>query len=201
MQSVLVAAQQVQIFVGQEVFLDLRHGTARRTLPALEGARPCRSPARPTAARAAGLRARMAVGRGAVPSVRISAYPTGPTAKAMSANPGPTRRRAQPDPAAGGLAPQFERRAGAQRSSTAIGGPIVPRRREARPALPDFDIDKDQLFRHERGFMSMLAPGACLSWLFLFHFRHDRCFAPRPPQDMRAMEGQFHHCSMIRRGF
>lgn len=124
-----------------------------------------------------------------------------PPVPRMSANPGPTRRRAQPDPAAGGLAPQFERRAGAQRSSTAIGGPIVPRRREARPALPDFDIDKDQLFRHERGFMSMLAPGACLSWLFLFHFRHDRCFAPRPPQDMRAMEGQFHHCSMIRRGF
>jgi hypothetical protein len=48
----------------------------------------------------------------------------------------------------------------AQRSSATIGGAIVPRRREARPALPDFDIDKGQLFRHERGLMSMLAPGA-----------------------------------------
>ena len=135
--------------------------------PALEGGAPVAAlPGRPQRAPpACGSRA-WPWATGAVPSARISAYATGPTAKAMSANPGPARRRAQPDLAAGGLAHQFERRAGAQRSCTAVGGPIVPRRRQARPALPDFDIDKGQLFRHERGLMSMLAPGACLSGCF-----------------------------------
>ena len=44
MQSVLVAAQEVQIFVGQEVSLALRHGTARRTLSGSGGGPPLSQP-------------------------------------------------------------------------------------------------------------------------------------------------------------
>ena len=169
--------------------------------PALEGGAPVAAlPGRPQGVPpACGSRA-WPWATGAVRSARISAYAAGPTAKAMSANPGPARRRAQPDLAAGGLAHQFERRAGAQRSCTAVGGPIVPRHgRLARRSRTSISTRAN--FFAMRGASCRCWRQARVCQVFLFHFRHDRCFAPRPPQDTRAMAGRFHHCSMIRHGF
>lgn len=186
MQSVLVAAQEVQIFVGQKECLASALGRHVAPRPALEGrpprSQPCQAnrSAPPACGRAHGCGPRCRA------PPRISAYPPGPTAKAMSANPkarsaaGATRpccRRPCPPirtPGWGATIAHDHRRA--YRAEAAGGS----------PALPDFDIDKGQLFRHERGFMSMLAPGAWLSWLFLFHLamivalRHalPRTFAP-----------------------
>ena len=123
MQSVLVAAQEVQIFVGQKVSLASALGRHVAPRPALEGAplsQPCqadRSACRRLAGRAHGCGPR-------VPLRRRGSAPMPPVPRQRRCRPTlrPARRRAQPDLAAGGLAHQFERRAGAQRSSRPSAG-------------------------------------------------------------------------------